>query len=54
MVNYICLNYYLLSEKFTKHGNNMILNDLRDKVSMTNLEHPDETIYNTAYGDDVN
>ena len=43
MVKYICLSYYLLDEKFTKHGDKMNLND--DKNIVTKCNPFCDTVY---------
>ncbi len=45
MINYICLSYYLLTEKFTKHGDEMVLNESNETVTKT-----DYSYNNTVYG----
>ena len=49
MIKYICLNYYLLTEKFGKHGDRMILNESNDTIKMgSDIKQRD---CNTVYGD---
>ena len=45
LINYICLNYYLLNEKFTKHGEQIELNPFYNTIKLKNCTN------NTAYGD---
>ena len=45
MIKYICLNYYLLSEEFTKHGNKMILNKAKNMVSKSGDNNATRTVY---------
>ena len=43
MVKYICLNYYLLHETFTKHGDKIKLNE--DRHIATKYESDPNTVY---------
>lgn len=47
-VKYICLNYYLLREQFTKHGSNMKLNEAKNTVQQVRNGY-----FNTVYGNDI-
>ena len=47
MIKYICLNYYLLTEKFTKHGDAMSLNESKDTVQ----KNDNIDVVNSVYGD---
>lgn len=48
MVKYVCLNYYLLCEKFTKYGSNIKLNKSKDTIQPIEPGH-----INTVYGDNM-
>lgn len=59
MIKYVCLNFYLLEEKFTKHGTHMVVNNLKNKAEIIfepnnntpSIIHGESA--NTVYGDDV-
>lgn len=58
MIKYLCLNYYLVVEQFTKHGPHMVVNNLKNTAKMIFESNNAPSIIhgesaNTVYGDDV-
>ena len=51
MIKYLCLDYYLLSEKFTEHGEKMQLNKSQDTCEALDWRKP--LGCNMVYGDIV-
>ena len=50
-INYICLLYYLIKDKFGKHGESLKLSSSDENTADLDIvEHDDNDLWNTVYG----